>query len=479
MLWLSLHLTELPLELLSRAAPDGDRPLVIQDGPAPRPLVHACNTAARRQGIAPGMAVGAAQSLSPTLQVVTRDPRAEAEALEGVGAWAGQFTSHVALLPPAGVLLEIEGSLTLFGGLAALRTRITRGLRELGYTAATAIAPTPLGSWLLARAGQAEAVTDLYRLHRELRKLPITLLERPEHLIQALRGMGVRTVNDCLHLPRAALARRLGPELLHYLDRALGRAPDPRPPYHPAAGFRRRLVLPAEVESTEALGFAAHRLLLELCGMLLGRGCGVQSLILELGHRQRPPERLNWGLVHPSRDPEHLGRLLRERLDRHRLAAPVDELVLRAERLIPLEEHSRELFRNPKAPPQEWPQLVERLQARLGADAVRGLCPVADHRPERAWRFCAPGETAPATPPPRRPVWLLEPPRSLPLRDGAPWLDGRLRLERGPERIESGWWDDGDVARDYFVAENPRHERFWIYRERRAPGRWFLHGVFG
>jgi hypothetical protein len=57
-----------------------------------------------------------------------------------------------------------------------------------------------------------------------------------------------------------------------------------------------------------------------------------------------------------------------------------------------------------------------------------------------------------------------------------PWV-----LRDGPERIESGWWDGADVRRDYFVAENPRGEVMWIYRDHRYgidDGEWFLHGVF-
>jgi len=69
-----------------------------------------------------------------------------------------------------------------------------------------------------------------------------------------------------------------------------------------------------------------------------------------------------------------------------------------------------------------------------------------------------------------RPVWLLAEPQ--PLEDA-------LEIEDGPERIESGWWDGHDVRRDYYVARTPAGVRLWIFRERRAPGRWFLHGVFG
>ena len=54
-------------------------------------------------------------------------------------------------------------------------------------------------------------------------------------------------------------------------------------------------------------------------------------------------------------------------------------------------------------------------------------------------------------------------------------------LRDGPERIESGWWDGGDVRRDYFVAESPQGETMWIYRDHRYgidDGEWFLHGIF-
>ena len=76
-----------------------------------------------------------------------------------------------------------------------------------------------------------------------------------------------------------------------------------------------------------------------------------------------------------------------------------------------------------------------------------------------------------------RPVWLLAEPEPLGHRlQVQPWV-----LRDGPERIESGWWDGVDVRRDYFVAENPRGETVWIYRDHRYgidDGEWFLHGLF-
>jgi protein ImuB len=48
-----------------------------------------------------------------------------------------------------------------------------------------------------------------------------------------------------------------------------------------------------------------------------------------------------------------------------------------------------------------------------------------------------------------------------------------------PERIETGWWDGGNIERDYYVAVDIHGVRLWVFREREAPHRWFLQGVFG
>ncbi|KOQ18692.1 nucleotidyltransferase/DNA polymerase, partial [Achromobacter xylosoxidans] len=79
-----------------------------------------------------------------------------------------------------------------------------------------------------------------------------------------------------------------------------------------------------------------------------------------------------------------------------------------------------------------------------------------------------------------RPFWLLDPPLPLKLAGHRPQYAGQaLRLMRGPERIESGWWDPALTVRDYFVAEDAAGARYWIYRERDDEhARWHLHGLY-
>ena len=77
-----------------------------------------------------------------------------------------------------------------------------------------------------------------------------------------------------------------------------------------------------------------------------------------------------------------------------------------------------------------------------------------------------------------RPCWLL--PRPYPLDDeaGAPVYGAPLQLLSGPERIETGWWDDRPVSRDYYLARHDNGKRYWVFYDQRR-SRWFLHGVYG
>ncbi len=76
-----------------------------------------------------------------------------------------------------------------------------------------------------------------------------------------------------------------------------------------------------------------------------------------------------------------------------------------------------------------------------------------------------------------RPVWLLDVPVMLAAPQVQPPQQAGLILEHGPERIESGWWDGRDVARDYYIARRTGGTRLWVFQERQSKG-WYLHGVF-
>lgn len=417
------------------------------------------------------MRVSAAQALCNELQLKVRDKKAEAAALASIAAWSGQFTPTVSLAAQA-ALLEIGGCFRLFGGLESLLQKIRDGLDELGYEFVIASAATPTAASLLARAKVPLTVIEPDALPTALSPLPLALLDYSPGAISDLAQAGIRSIGECLALPRAAVARRYGQGLLDELDRALGNLPDPQPPFMAPSRFETELELPAPVEDTEALLFALRRLVFELAGWLRARNAGVMRLRLTLKHNNVPATEVALALTTPSRDADHLLALWRERLARVSLPQRVEAIGLAADEIAALAPGNFSLF--PETP-DGAAALLDRLRARLGDAALCRLHPHADHRPELAWSVTDARNDLASAPLNLRPLWLLDEPRRL---GEQPVLNGPLDLETGPERIEGGWWDGRDVVRDYFVASESRGSRFWIFMDR-TNGTWFLHGICG
>jgi protein ImuB len=440
-------------------------------------LVVSCNAAATHAGIRPGMPISAAHALAGGLAVHTREVQREREMLERLATWALQFTPTISLAEHATLLAEIGGSLRLFGGLTPLLGQARSGLAELGFDAFSAVTPTATGAALLARAGLELTLTDTAPLRSHLAALSIDLLEQDPATLDALEKIGVRTLGECRRLPRDGLARRFGESLLDELDRAFGDRADPRPPWIAPEVHTARLDLPSPVWEVEPLIFGAKRLLAELCGVLAARRQGLTQLSLTLRHEDCAPTVVLLSLSMPSRDPVHLLGLLRERLSTVALPARVESIALTAAETLQLAPRNFSFFGERDALAENRLALVERLRARLGQDAVCGLALVPDHRPELAWQPAEPGSAAVASASNPRPLWLFADPKSLPANPKGTSPES-LSILAGPERIESGWWDGNDVARDYFVARNAAGARFWVFRERSGTSGWFLHGVF-
>lgn len=472
-----MQLPHFPIEISGRAAL-ADEPLAVGEGEGRAQYILLANARAYRAGVRPGMRVSAAYALTRRLRVCARDIVAEEEALARLAAWCGQYTSWVSVVPPAALLLEVEGSRKIYGGLDRCIDDLREGISALGYTARLALAPTPLGAAWLAQTGREARIVDPARLANALAELPLTCLGLAPEQHALLNGLGLATLIDCWRLPRADLARRIGPPALDALDRALGRKPDPRPAFVPPARFRARLGLPAPVDTRTALLFPLRRLLLELAGFLSARGLGAAALEIGLHAARSMVTRVSLRLVLPSRDPPHLTSLVRERLERLTLTAPVEEVTLAANVLAPLAAQPRDFFAGAQTPAELQAQMLERLQARLGREAVRGLAVQADHRPEHAWRAVTPGTAGSASVTARRPLWLLPAPLALEVRDDRPYWEGKLALGAERERIESGWWDGTEVKRDYFIAYHRDGRRFWVFREGDRK-QWFLQGIFG
>jgi protein ImuB len=413
------------------------------------------------------------------------------ETLAVLAMRAQRFTPRVSLEPPDGLVLEVRGSLHLFAGLAGLRRQLLVTCQEAGLQPVLAFAPTPLAALVAARSGVALTVYERAALTGALAPLPLAGLRWEPQVSERLKRAGVRTIGALLRLPRAGFARRFGAAQLAMLDALTGQRRELRALFKDRERFRRRCELSCELESQAWLLAALEPLLDELESFLRAREYGVMHLEWRLLHRQAPASRCILELATPAADARLLAQLFAERLASCELPEGVRSFELRADTLFSRAPQAPSLWRPGEhggGAGHESFGLIERLRARLGADAVHGLTLLAGHRPERSFARSAPPPprgaraalgTGSAPPGTARPLWLLPEPQALSVRDGLPRRRGALTLVSEAERIESGWWDGAEIERDYYVACDAHGVRLWLFRERGAPHGWYLHGLFG
>ncbi|MBT2325684.1 DNA polymerase Y family protein [Variovorax paradoxus] len=414
---------------------------------------------------------------------------------EALGWWALQFTPRVAWVDEA-LLLEVSACERLWGGRLSL-------MREL---ARTNPAPVPV-----QRAQGATSLIALARLrmfargeeppHDTPSGLPLDTLSAARDHLDVLANLGCRSWGDVAALPRGGLARRFGKELRAALDAAYGLRPEGHAWLLLPDVFEQKLELPALAEGAPELMWSANRLLAALQIWLRARQRGVVALELQWtldlrranGVDLPSHQQVTVRTAEPTQDMAHLRRLLSERLALTTLAAPASWLRLRSVETTPWAGASTSFLPEDNRKGDRLHELVERLSARLGAQQVLRAVAQADHRPEcrQVWKPALHADAPPPSSPPVSqpdalyPCWLLREPLRLEMEGERPCYQGRLRKLVGPQRVEAGWWGEGQPAvRDYYIAESPNAGLLWIYRERPSScftsesPRWYLQGMY-
>jgi protein ImuB len=509
MIWLSIYFPYLSIEAINRSIAqsnwansdlvDKNRdtsvalietpPLAVVDGPESRPLVYAINKTARNDGIKIGMTLASAKVLQHDLIALPRDTKKELQSMKRIANALLQFTPSVSIVEDvdrASIVAEIAASLTLFGGIDAILQRIQAGIRRMNYVARFGIAPNPLAASLFARATKkTETVMRCLsndQLATQLSSISVKHFAWPEKTQLALHTLGLATVGDVLRQPRAGLQKRFGDAFILDLDRALGQANDVREYYRPPDTFASNIDFLFEIKDSDQLLIPIHELLIELEGFLGARGAGVTDIHLELKQGRARSQRFDFHTRAPVRNADHWLRLVTDRIETHELDDPVIEISLHANRIVALIEENQSLLPQEKGTGSDWFSLLDRIASRLGEKSVYRIAVHDEHRPEFAWRSDVSDGASQKNVLSRsnktRPTWLLREPKSLVEMEGRPQYNGALTLLAGPERIDTGWWDNKAVARDYFVATNPHHEICWVFRDYRQGKRWYLHGFF-
>lgn len=484
-----------------------DAPLVAVTAVNGALRVCGVNAAAQAAGVGPGLPLADARALVPTLKAVEAEPEAEAALLDQMAEWATRWTPWTAVegldgTGGAALWLDIAGCAHLFGGEEALVRDLLTRLGEQGFCARVGVGDTKGAAWAACRfldPDQPFAIIPEGAARQILPSLPVAALRLDAATVETLRRLGLRTIGDLLALPRGPLAARFGKAVAERLDQALGHAREPFTPRQPPAPYRLRLGFPEPLGLLDDVAAGLRLLLDGLCARLERDGKGARRLVLEAFRVDGTVSRTALGTARAVRDPVHLARLFRDRLEDLDAGFGIEALVLSVPVADPLSAAQQDISRRLRTEPQsaekqrEMALLVDRLGARLGTLGVVRPVAHASHLPERAVAAANPLEPSGADalwPPRPRPPHLLPRPERVetspappgappPFCDGVPshvrWRRHTLRLVRaeGPERISPEWWAGPAQARDYWRVEDAAGRRLWLFAQ---AGEWFLHG---
>lgn len=437
------------------------------------------------------------------------------------------------------LLLEVSSMARIFGGLDSLVAQYAQKAQSLGLELQLAIANTPLGAQLLALqapkysplktealderneqdpavlCGKKEGILvrdpvvnpaplnqeklsntviaqtsftqtlgmqSRYLQHEQSRhllaSLPISRLPISAYLIETFTNIGLVTLEDIMALPDKELGQRFGQALLQMLAKITGKLPQPMVYFEPAEHYRQKLSLLYEVESMPGIIFPLRRMINEMADYLLLRQLAVQTLNLTFRYRDLELAPLQIVIHYPFAEhrAEALLSLCHMQLARMTLYQPIVEIIISADKFVPL-TLGQEAWLSEGAQSGARQRLLSQLQARLGSDKIKGLRSVPSQLPEQSWQSveltCYPSIQAKATATAEmiigacRPLWLLEQPQALSLAE--------FELIKGPERLQSHWWQDESPCRDYYIASHIDGGLCWVYRDQQG---FYLHGWF-
>jgi protein ImuB len=494
----SLYLPRWPTDRLRRENKElaaWDKPLVTAIMQNQRRILASVDDVARKAGLSGGMTVTHAQSLVPDLCVMNATPQADDDALVRLAIWCIKFSPLVTPDPPDGIFIDIAGSAHLFQGEAALLKNLCQRLDAGGISTKVALADTPGCAWALARYGEAGIVSP-GRAAEAIASLPVAALRLPDKVVSSLHDVGIERVAHIASKPRASLKLRFGGDVLLRLDQALGSAQEALTSLLPPEVPRVELLFAEPVGDPEDLKRIIERLTEALCIDLEKRGVGARRLDLVFIRVDNLAQSARVGLSRPYREPEHLAKLLADRLVVIDPGLGIETAWLTAswvEAIVERQTVGRHIADD--GADVDISQLVDTLGVRLGQNKVYRLSPVESALPERAMRRVSalwPGKGAEWPRHLPRPARLFVQPEKIEaiaeLPDHPPrlfvWRNRRHRVAKadGPERILGEWWisdSEKQLVRDYYRIETPDGTRYWLFRDASAEQgiSWWLHGV--
>lgn len=488
--------------------------VAVMDGPESQLKVVACNGAARRAGINPGMTKAQAEAC-PTVTLRKRVVEQEESAQSALLDCGYGFSPRVESTCPGTITIDLTGTERLLGAQTKIGRQLVQRAEACGFEANVALAANLDAALHAARGFTGISIISPGEEARRLACLPVEVLQPAEEILDALDSWGIRDLKALAALPAIPLTQRLGQHGLHLQRLARGEVQRELVPAEPAIAFRESMDLEEAVELLEPLAFVLNRLLEQMAARLVARSLATDHVQVDLGLEAHVDRQLKTGsalaastLLHqrtlklpvPTQDAKVLLKLLQLDLAAHPPQSPVKKVMVEA-----FPAHVRfgqgGLFQ-PLAPePQKLEITMARLRATVGEKDEQGRDRVGfpevmdSHKPDSFQMLPFDAERkeikqcVAATPKPRFVLRLFRPPvvAKVELSGDVPMavlFSGRrvkVRNASGPWRSSGSWWDKaGAWQREEWDVELKMNSGTGVYRIfRELPsGQWFVEGMY-
>ena len=498
MLWLSLHLPLLPLQIVNHVGAEPPSALAISE----HHRVLLANERARQHGIEAGTDCNTATALCPGLQLIERNLEKEQQVLQHLAESCYSFSSivvpHTNNHQQHSVLLEVGRSIKLFKTLGNLLNAIHycfthHPLGNNGFVHYLQLAKTPKAAELLARhqyyqvqRGKQAISYDSASINLEhigdeaLHDTPLELLDYAPATLKQCRDLGLHQLGELLALPATALRKRFSSCFIEHLDQLAGKQPDPQQGITLPPSFRRELHYIDGLRSHNDLSRPIDALLREFCRYLRDRQQKCQSISWVFQRFSKKQDRITLAFSKAQYQLDNFLNLSLLKLNELPLDSPVESISLEADCFIALTDPERDLFEQTTSVVEDQ-IITDILATKIAPQHLSKLQHYSEHLPELSNRpaslqpqhaidplfsgragylSCSSSHSGLAIQhndelhdtAAERPYWMLEHPEPLQRIDQVVYRKKTpLKLLKGPERIEGYWWQQ-TICRDYFIA---------------------------
>jgi protein ImuB len=461
-----------------------------------RMIITEVSRAAKGRGIFAGMIVSDAKVICPAMQVIDDITGLNEKLLKNIAEWSIRYAPVVAIDLPNGIILDATGCTHLWGGEEAYLKDIINKVKSFGYKIRAAMADTIGTAWAVSRYGKIKAIIKSGEQAEALMPLPPIALRIEPGINEKLQKLGLTEIASFMNMQASALRRRFGTDFLVRLNQALGTKEEHIQSVIPSTEYCERLPCLELIQTKTGIEIALQQLLEKLCNRLIKEGKGLRQADFIAYRIDNKMQKISIRTNHASNNPKHLFKMFEYKIETIEPALGIELFILEAPKVEKVVSIQQTLWTtNGSLESREIAEFLDNIENKFGENIISRYFPDEHHWPERSLKKIVSLKQKPDLEWQKnklRPANVLPVPQPIkvtaPIPDYPPMhFHYNNKLHKvvkadACERIETEWWIEGGLHRDYYIVENEEGKRYWVYRlghynEEEKP-QWFLHGVF-